>query len=72
MSKVIGSFWRKNSGNLVANGTLEVIAGIELKVSLFKNNRKEKENDPDFNLIISKELEEKKPEKKWDKSNDGL
>jgi hypothetical protein len=66
MSKTIGYLWKKSSGDLIANGTLEAVAGLQLKVSVFKNTKKQKANDPDYHMIISKEIPETKDEKKTD------
>lgn len=64
MDRKIGILWKKSKGDLVANGIIEAVAGIELHVSIFINTEKQKPTDPDYNLVISKELEGKNPEKK--------
>jgi hypothetical protein len=66
MDRKIGILWKKSKGNLVANGILENVAGLPLKVSIFINTEKQKPTDPDYELVISKEIPEIKDEQKKD------
>jgi hypothetical protein len=66
MDNKIGVLWRKNTNDLIANGVIEIIAGFPTKVSVFKNTKKLKETDPDYNVIISREIPETKEEQKKD------
>jgi hypothetical protein len=66
MNTQIGYLWKKSSGSLIANGTLETAIGIEIKISVFKNTKKQKPNDADYHIVISKEIPETKEEKKMD------
>lgn len=66
MSKTIGYLWKKSSGTLIANGVLEAVAGLQIKVSVFKNTKKQKTNEPDYHLVVSKEIIESKEEKNTD------
>lgn len=66
MSK-IGSLWRneKKESKVVASGTLEVIAGLPIKIVIFENDKKEEgTNQPDLNICISTSKEEKQEDKK--------
>jgi hypothetical protein len=53
-SNRIGAFWKKErNGESFLSGELEM-DGKKIYVSLFKNNKKVKPNQPDFNLVLSK------------------
>ncbi len=58
MTKIIGVFWKskpeQQEKGLVASGTVEVVAGLQLQAVIFKNTKKEAgSKQPDFNLVIS-------------------
>jgi uncharacterized protein (DUF736 family) len=63
MSKTIGALWKpqkkaENSPSLI--GSIELIAGMPVKVAVFPNTKKTKPNQPDFNIVLSQMAEEKK------------
>jgi len=65
-AKKIASLWKlKNpkENSPVATGILEIIIGSPVHVALFRNTKKIKPNQPDFNLVISERLIESKEEK---------
>jgi hypothetical protein len=52
-SKYIGALWAKDSGgNKFLSGEIE-IDGKKTRIVIFKNNRKEKETHPDYNILLS-------------------
>jgi len=54
MSQEIGAFWLKEdkNGKQYFSGVLKDIRG-EIRVAMFPNDRKEKENQPDWKLVLS-------------------
>jgi uncharacterized protein (DUF736 family) len=52
MAKRIGALWKRESekGKTYLSGVLDMGAFGEVRVSIFKNDRKEKENQPDYRL----------------------
>lgn len=65
-SKKIGALWAKTSkeGKKYMSGTLEDLSG-DIQIVIFKNDRKEKENYPDFLIYRSEprsQLKEELPE----------
>lgn len=67
MNRQIGVLWKKGKGDLIANGTLETAIGVEINISVFKNtNKKPMSKEPDFNIVISREIPETKDEQKND------
>lgn len=61
MSRKIGSLWKHKKDNLsYLTGTIEVIAGIPIRVCVFKNNKKEKDTQPDYNIVLSEKMADKK------------
>jgi uncharacterized protein (DUF736 family) len=59
MSRKIGALWLKESkdGKKYFSGVLEDLRG-EIRIAVFKNDRKEKENQPDYQIIVSEERRE--------------
>ena len=65
MSKTIGQLWKKKSKGLVANGVLDVVAGLPLKISVFINEKKEKDSkQADYNIIISEPMDKEEQDKR--------
>ncbi len=59
MSRKIGALWLKETkdGKKYFSGVLEDLRG-EIRIVIFKNDRKEKENQPDYQIIVSEERRE--------------
>ncbi len=59
MSRKIGALWLKETkdGKKYFSGVLEDMRG-EIRIAVFKNDRKEKENQPDYQIIVSEERRE--------------
>ena len=59
MSRKIGALWLKETkdGKKYFSGVLEDLRG-EIRIAIFKNDRKEKENQPDYQIIVSEERRE--------------
>lgn len=60
MSRKIGALWLKETkdGKKYMSGVLEDMRG-EIRIAVFRNDRKEKENHPDYQIIISEERRER-------------
>ena len=61
MSRKIGALWLKETkdGKKYFSGVLEDMRG-EIRIAIFKNHRKEKENQPDYQIIVSEERREQR------------
>ena len=61
MSRKIGALWLKETkdGKKYFSGVLEDLRG-EIRIAIFKNDRKEKENQPDYQIIVSEERREQR------------
>lgn len=59
-SRKIGALWLRKSkdGMTFLSGTLEDLRGT-IQIAVFKNDRKEKENQPDYQIVLSEPLEKK-------------
>lgn len=59
MSRKIGALWLKETkdGKKYFSGVLEDLRG-EIRIAIFKNDRKEKENQPDYQIVVSEERRE--------------
>lgn len=55
MTKKIGALWKPKSPNdtLEYFGEIEIIQGMPQKIAVFKNTKKTKDNQPDFNIVLS-------------------
>ncbi|MFW5889059.1 MAG: hypothetical protein ACOCUD_01630 [Bacillota bacterium] len=64
-TKKLGALWKPKNpkeNSPVATGTAEFIVGQPVKIAIFKNQNKKKDNQPDYNLVISENSENKKQE----------
>lgn len=54
MSRKIGALWLKETqdGKKYMSGVLNDISG-DISIAIFKNDRKEKENHPDYSIVLS-------------------
>ncbi|MFH1621093.1 MAG: hypothetical protein ABIB04_03335 [Patescibacteria group bacterium] len=59
MSRKIGALWLKETkdGKKYFSGVIEDLRG-DIRIAVFKNDRKEKENQPDYQIIVSEERRE--------------
>ena len=62
MAKKIGALWLKTKadGETFYSGVIEDLRG-DIPIVVFQNNRKEKENQPDFNIVRSEPRKESAP-----------
>lgn len=60
-SQNIGVLWKRKTqdGKVFLSGVLRDISG-DIQIAVFPNNRKDKDNQPDFNIIRSEQKEERK------------
>ncbi len=60
MSRKIGALWLKETkdGKKYMSGVLEDLRG-DIRIAVFKNDRKEKENHPDYQIVVSEERRER-------------
>ncbi len=63
MSRKIGALWLKETkdGKKYMSGVLEDLRG-NIKIAVFKNDRKESDKHPDYSILLSEEREERKPQ----------
>ncbi len=54
MSRKIGALWIRETqeGKKFMSGLIETLNG-DVKIAVFKNDKKEKENHPDYNIVLS-------------------
>ena len=54
MTKKIGALWVRESqdGRKFMSGLIETLNG-DVQIAVFKNDKKEKENQPDYNIVLS-------------------
>lgn len=59
MSRKIGALWSKKTqdGKSFLSGVLNDLGG-DINIAVFKNDRKENDNHPDYNIVLS----ERKPQ----------
>lgn len=59
-SRKIGALWtrKSNDGKTFLSGMLNDLSG-DIQIAVFKNDRKEKDNQPDYNIVLSEKREEK-------------
>jgi uncharacterized protein (DUF736 family) len=62
MSRPIGALWLRKSSNGIQymSGVLNDLAG-DIQIAIFKNDRKEKENQPDYRIVLSEKKGEAAP-----------
>jgi uncharacterized protein (DUF736 family) len=68
-NRKIGALWVRTTqeGKKYMSGVLNDLRG-DISIAVFKNDRKEKENQPDYNIIISEK--DKKPETKYQEASE--
>ena len=61
MARLIGALWSRKTkdGKTFLSGILNDLSG-DIQIAVFKNDRKEKENQPDYQIILSQKKEEGK------------
>lgn len=66
-TRKIGALWARKTadGKQYLSGTLNDLAG-DIQIVVFKNDRKEKENQPDYSICLSEKRDQQKPEQKKD------
>lgn len=54
MSRKIGALWIRKSqdGKTFLSGVIQDLSG-DINIAVFKNDRKEAENQPDYNIVLS-------------------
>jgi len=54
MTRKIGALWVRESqdGRKFMSGLIETLNG-DVQIAVFKNDKKEKENQPDYNIVLS-------------------
>lgn len=64
MSRKIGALWIRKSqdGKTFLSGVIQDLSG-DINIAVFKNDRKEAENQPDYNIVLS---ERSKPQPQAD------
>ena len=60
-SQKIGALWAKQTtdGRKFLTGVISDLRG-DINIAVFKNDRKERENQPDYNIVRSEQREQKK------------
>lgn len=60
-TRTIGALWVRKSkaGVTYMSGMLNDISG-DIKIAIFKNNRKEKDSQPDYQIVLSQPTEQKR------------
>jgi len=54
MTRKIGALWVRETqdGKKFVSGLIETLNG-DVQIAVFKNDKKEKENHPDYNIVLS-------------------
>lgn len=62
MSRKIGALWVRETqeGKKFMSGLIETLNG-DVQIAVFKNDKKEKENQPDYNIVLSERSQANKP-----------
>lgn len=64
MNQIIGALWKREKDEKVYfSGVIRDLHG-EINIAVFPNNRKEAENQPDFNIVVSWGYEKTEKKKK--------
>ncbi len=60
-SQKIGALWKRKSqdGKTFLSGVISDLRG-DIQIAVFVNDRKEKDNQPDYNIVRSEQREERK------------
>lgn len=71
MSRKIGALWLKETkdGKKYMSGVLEDLRG-DIRIAVFKNDRKEKDNHPDYQIVLSEERKERSESEQTAESTD--
>lgn len=64
MNKITIPLWKNTSKNTGNSYLVGKIGFLGLKVMIFENKRKEKPNQPDFNLVITRDSQEQEQKNK--------
>lgn len=69
-SQKIGALWKRKTqdGKTFLSGVIQDMRG-DINVAVFANDRKEKDNQPDFNIVRSEQREQRE-EVKQEKNDD--
>ena len=52
-NRIVGALWEKHKdGNAYYSGVLRDLSG-DINIAVFPNNKKEKPNQPDMNIVLS-------------------
>jgi uncharacterized protein (DUF736 family) len=73
MSRKIGALWLKETkdGKKYMSGVLEDLRG-DIRIAVFKNDRKEKDNHPDYQIVLSEERKERSESEQTAESTDAV
>jgi uncharacterized protein (DUF736 family) len=73
MSRKIGALWLKEAkdGKKYMSGVLEDLRG-DIRIAVFKNDRKEKDNHPDYQIVLSEERKERSESEQTAESTDAV
>jgi uncharacterized protein (DUF736 family) len=65
MMKNIGVLWTKKSEKgTYLSGVLNDLRG-DIRIAVFKNDRKEKENQPDYRIVVITDEDKQEPKEKY-------
>lgn len=71
-NRKIGALWTRTSkeGKKYLSGVLQDLSG-DIRIAVFLNDRKEKDNEPDYNILLSEQKKEQTTNKPNDFLNNG-
>ena len=63
MSRIIGALWKRQTqdGKTYLTGVLNDLGG-DIQIAVFTNDRKEKENHPDYRIVLSEKRTQQEPQ----------
>ena len=67
MARPIGALWLRKTkdGKTYMSGVLNDLSG-DINIAVFKNDRKEKETQPDYQIVLSEKKEQRREQPKDD------